>query len=338
MDEVEPRMEQAISTFAQISANVYIYSREECCAEDLIRKLRRVLDSEDDLELATLENLRIAEERRKRRRPEVLQRTRVRWRPDIYAQAAGEAPRSEAAQPAPDATPGRHRAEETRQRRRVKIYAKGDVVEIFSNSHQKWFLDGEVVQVVKDGGRIDGFQVRAGSMKVLYNNGGTFRWVPPQEVADSLRPSPRPRPPEPLIGMLALQEASWFTMKWTNMYVELHKGFLQWWHSRADATSGKKPLGSFYLLGLQEDEQGNRFKFKADSTGGLNFTFQAESAEQVEVWVSALWSHAGYCEEACEYYQAKVGGFKVREELLKAIEVRHSKRMPLAEAKAKGGR
>jgi len=57
----------------------------------------------------------------------------------------------------------------------VKLYAKGDLVDVYSSHNKKWFTDGEIVDNTKDGMQIDGFKVRAGSMKIVYDNGSRFK-------------------------------------------------------------------------------------------------------------------------------------------------------------------
>lgn len=207
----------------------------------------------------------------------------------------------------------------TRQRKKVKMFGKGDVCEVFSVKHGKWFLDAEITETTDESCYLDGFRVVAGSMKIIYDNGTRFKWVAPHEMEELVRESPRPRPPEPLVGQLTKEQHFWFLTNWTKMYFELQKGFLQWWRTKEDAGNGGKALGSVYLLGLQLQDEDATFKVRTESSEGAVHAFQADSAEEVARWVEALWVHAGYCEEVSDFYEAKVGGVMVRKELLNVM-------------------
>merc|ERR1719469_1746145 len=107
------------------------------------------------------------------------------------------------------------------------------LLRVYSQKHKTWMLDAEIVDVVRESCVIDGFQVRAGSMKVEYANGARYKWVAPQQVEQELRPSPRPRPPNPMVGMLSKMAHGWWITMWHDRYFELNKGFLQWWVTEA---------------------------------------------------------------------------------------------------------
>jgi len=72
--------------------------------------------------------------------------------------------------------------------------------------------------------QIDDFKVRAGSMKIVYDNGSRFKWVAPQQMDDVLQPSTRPRPPGSKVGHLQKETNSWFGAKYAEPYVELNHG------------------------------------------------------------------------------------------------------------------
>merc|ERR1740121_2394302 len=77
----------------------------------------------------------------------------------------------------------------SRQRKSIKPMKLGDQVEVYSQRHGKWMLDGEVVEFVQETCRRDDLQVRAGSMKVIFNNGTNFRWLEPTLFEENVRPS-----------------------------------------------------------------------------------------------------------------------------------------------------
>merc|ERR1712117_1002402 len=66
------------------------------------------------------------------------------------------------------------------QRQIAKAYRVGDLVEVRSINHDTWIMDAEIVDRVTEKCEKDGKTRRAGSVKVLYNDGERFRWVPPQ--------------------------------------------------------------------------------------------------------------------------------------------------------------
>lgn len=207
----------------------------------------------------------------------------------------------------------------SRQRKKMKLFQVGDVVEVFSARQNKWFTDAEVVDVAREVVNEKGMKVPAGSTKIVYDQGTRFKWVAPQEMEQFVRPSTRPRPPEALSGELLKETHYWFITSWTKYYFEVNKGFLQWWNNREDAASNVAAVGSVYLLGLQQKDDGVLFKLRADSTGGAVFAFQSESPEETSAWVDTLWLHSAYCDDVQEHFEAQVGGTEVRKELLNVM-------------------
>jgi len=313
---MEPQMENAIRQFAPHSAKIVLRSQEECTVENLVAKLRSVVGNLD-LELITVEHFHAAVMRWEEEHPELLALEKKKKQHfDILHNMA--APKSKEAAPELEKSEA-PQEEPSRQRRKVKLFAKGDVCEVFSVKHGKWFLDGEITDAITESSYRDGLRVVAGSMKATYDNGVRFKWVAPHEVEALVRESPRPRPPEPLVGELTKQQVFWFLTRWTKMHCELNKGFLQWWYTEEDAKSGAQPLGSSYMLGLQQQDEDVSFKLRTESSEGEVLSFIAASTEEVSTWVEALWVHAGYCEEVCEFYEAKLGGLMVRKELMSVM-------------------
>merc|ERR1740121_481744 len=95
------------------------------------------------------------------------------------------------------------------QRSKMKMYEIGDVVEVFSLKSQKWILDGEIADLVKETCVKDGFKIRAGSIKVLYENATRFKWVAPQNVPDHIRRSARVKPPPHIMDTMEIEVSLW---------------------------------------------------------------------------------------------------------------------------------
>jgi len=188
--------------------------------------------------------------------------------------------------------------DQIQQRSVVKMLARGDRVEIFSESQQEWMLDGEVVEVVKQRCSRDGLQLRPGSTKVVYGHGRRYKWLSPGMLDEMVRPLPLPRLPESLSGDLVLgTTAGWFRSKREAMYVELDKGFLQWWREEEDAKAGQKPVGAVHLLGAQKEATDVRIQLRADGGRGAVCEMEAGSAAEASRWSKALWEHVRYCTE-----------------------------------------
>lgn len=84
----------------------------------------------------------------------------------------------------------------------------------------------------------DGCKLAAGSVKVLYNNSKTFKWILPSQFKSMLRVSSRPSAPYALAGQLLKQTHNWITT-WHLRHFEVSRGYLQWWATVDDANAGK---------------------------------------------------------------------------------------------------
>lgn len=315
---MEPEMDAAIRRFAPFSAKVRIHSKEECTVESLVENLRSAVCV--GVEKLTMDNFQLAPEQHRNQRPENHENEQKRRQTMEHVERMEPpTPRSGAVLPEPEVVPAEQQWQATRQRKRLKLWSRGDMVEIFSKKNQKWFLDAEITDVVYEGGIRDGFRVAAGSMKVVYDNGSRFKWVGPNEMEELLRASPRPRPPKPLVGNLRKESHYFFVTEWTQQHMEVNMGFLLWWPSKDEARSGKAPSGSVYLLGLRQQDSGAYFQLRAESTHGAVFSFQADSAERSAEWVRSLRAHAAYCEEVRQLQEAKDAGTEVCNELLSVL-------------------
>lgn len=190
--------------------------------------------------------------------------------------------------------------EDIAQRKKVKRFRPGDQVEVWSIKYDRWIGDAEIVEVLTESAIRDGNNIRAGSVKVLYKNKGRFKWIPPQLVDEVLRVSGRPPVPDPKIGEL-LKEIHTDVTEWCPVHVEVNEGFIQWWIDEEAARRGEQPQGIAYLFMLQMFNEGLQIKLRTDSTQGGVHAFKAESEEEVQIWVEALWEHAGHCGDMMEH-------------------------------------
>lgn len=328
-----PQMEEALRKFVPYSAKIDLHSPEECTAENLIAKLLSGASGQD-AGLLTVEKFHAAVTDWLDKHPELQVKEKRKLAHMKYLQEF-DAPRAEIAAPEAEVVAQTDVPSLRRQRTKMKLFQKGDVVEVFSTKHNKWYLDAEVVDVLSESSLVDSIRVSAGSMKVVYDNGQRFKWVAPHEMEALVRESPRPRPPEPLIGDLQKEGHIWFITRWQACHVELQKGFLQWWGTKEEAEIGKPAWGSIYLLGLQQHDRDNYFKVRSEQSNGALYHFMAEDVVKAVDWVEAMWVHAGYCEEVAEYYEAKLGGVMVRHELMNVMMRREIQSVSTARARTK---
>jgi len=323
---MEPVMDKAIRRFVAVAGKVHVQSKEECTVEHLVGELRSIVGgmAADNI---TVENFNAAVLAHKEANPQIEEAEKIKEeKAKAIEQLVTPSPAAVAPEAEVDAVDNGS-AEETRQRKRVKLYAKGDLADVYSTHHKKWFTDAEIVEVTKEGMQRDGFRVRAGSMKVVYNNGSRFKWVAPQQMEDVLRPSTRPRPPGPMVGKLLKETNSWFGAEYAEHYFELNKGFLQWWATESDAAQGGLPQNALFLMGLQlvEEKEGTSFRLRAEDSHGVIFGFKAESEEEAQVWVELLWANAWYCEELYDYNLAQRKKTSAHKELLSVMQGRVKK-------------
>jgi hypothetical protein len=319
---MEPVMDKAIRRFVAVAGKVHVQSKEECTVEHLVGELRSIVEgmAADNI---TVENFNAAVLAHKEANPQIEEAEKIK---EEKAKAIEQLVTPLPAAVTPEAEVGAMDMvrEETRQRKRVKLYVTGDLVDVYSSHNKKWFTDGEIADVTKDGMQIDGFQVRAGSMKVVYDNGSRFKWVAPQQMDNVLQPSARPRPPGSKVGHLQKETNSWFGAKYGEHYVELNHGFLKWWATYSDAARGASPQSALCLMGLQlvEDKEGMSFRMRTQDSRGVVFGFKADSEEEAQAWVELFWEHAWYCEELYDYTLAQRKKKNAQKELLSVMQGR----------------
>lgn len=309
-----PAMQEAIckGSGVSVAATITVNTQEECSTGNLIDKVPKG----DNSKLFTLDNFDAAVELWKESHPhkEMFQQDHDDL---LEFLEAPEAEVAEAPEPEIDRELSDNSTDSPKQRKQVKAMHVGDLVEVYSVQLKRWFKDGEIIEAVQDACYMDGNRVMAGSVKVVYDKGKRYKWMAPHQMEELLRTSPWPRPPKPMLGMLKKEEFSWFGTGWSAYYVELHKGFLQCWRSKKEAQEGNKPAQSIFLLGLTQEEEKTSGDIIRMRCHGCVHSWKVEVLEAAEaaeidrmakLWSEALWAHAGYCEEVCEFYEESVGG------------------------------
>merc|ERR1719203_2738096 len=125
---VEPQMRDAVYKFAAFSATVHINSAEECTVENLVDKLRDVADSKS----INMDSFRAAAENQKEQHPAEDKLKQERQDHAAVVEKM-EVPRAEAAEAEPEVIPEAvHTRSSSKLRQKVKLFCKGDVVEIYS--------------------------------------------------------------------------------------------------------------------------------------------------------------------------------------------------------------
>merc|ERR1740121_2666390 len=308
-----PALMKVIRSFAACATDIHIQSQEECTVEHAVGKLADVVRGVE-AKLIDVENFNAAVQRHKEEHPKVQVLEEEKQGQMRYIESV-QVPSAEAVQPE---CAGVVASEDSaRLRKKVKSYSKGDMVEVWSSAHEQW-LDGEVAQVAAEScATEEGLQIPAGSVMVVFFGGRLFAWFTPQLTETHLRPSLRPKAARPRVGNLLKETHGWFALRHTR-YVELSKGFLRWWDTEESAKNSTAS-GMVYLLGLQQQRQGQDILLRTSGTQGLVYTFQAASEEDAEAWSQSLWEHAGFCQELREFSEAKAMGSKVKEELQQLV-------------------
>lgn len=301
----KPAMRKVIHSMTACAADVHFQSPEDCTVEHVVNKLCDVVRGVE-ANLITVENFEAAVEQHREQHPEVRLLEEERDEQIKYVDSV-KAPRPEVVRPEFEGLPP---IEETpRLRKKVKLYSKGDMVEVWSAKQQEWMFDGEVVEVAAESfiSVGDCLQVAAGSMMVVFANGALYEWLTPQLVETHLRPSPRPLAPSPMVGTLLKETHGWFTFR-HERYVELSKGFLRWWESEEAARKGEEAAGTVYLLNLQMQSMGQDINLRSSGTKGKIYTFEAATEEDTEAWSQALWAQSAYCQELRDVAEAEALG------------------------------
>merc|ERR1712242_646477 len=128
------------------------------------------------------------------------------------------------------------------QREPVKVLPVGTRVQVKANG--QLYEDGVVIDFLHSG-RIG---VRAGSVKVWYNAGRSVKLFSPRAARDELFPvESGPCPPLLPFGAVGQLSLKIGDNTYSQRYVELYGGYLNWWHRYEDAEKGGKPARSVRL-------------------------------------------------------------------------------------------
>jgi len=180
----------------------------------------------------------------------------------------------------------------------VHRWTKGELVDIWSASENKWFTDG-VIEEVRDKASTshEGKPLPAGCAKIVYNNGSRGKWLQPEALNDRNVVKPSIKPPH-FTGFMK-KETHNLLSEWHDRYFEMRDGFLTWWISKEDAKAGTKPQCSLELVKLQMKAAGSTTKFsiRTASSRGVVYNFDTNvtaGRHSVEEWANALKQHAAF--------------------------------------------
>jgi len=287
-------MDRSLSAHAPVAVRLYVGCQEDCNAERFIEALHQAATSDEERSLLTMSC----------------------YMDDCTRSGAESGDSSKLSKQlslnltsnwsdtAKHETGSVVQASRSVQRKRVKGYTPGDRVEVLSNRHGKW-MDGEVLEVVTESCIKDGIKVRAGSTKVLFNDGAHFKWMSPVQFEDLVRPSSKPRFPASLTSNLVMEVHTISGSWWVRTYGELNRGFFQWWHSQEEAEAGGPPVDCVNLLGLRQCLEGRTLRLQVDGAAGSVYACKVVDEYDVASWVEALWTHAEYCQEEFEVSNAE---------------------------------
>lgn len=339
-----PKIAAIVDKYAKTVGKLAIKSKEECTVAHLIEGLASLVKGQADEKLITAEAYELGVQNYKEALPEHFKPAQEARAQEAVQMAEEEAPRSEVAEetaqqdldpfltsapaspvnrtskdsaPAAVEAPPAVSEGSSRQRKAVKLYRVGDVVDVWSGRNQDWIIDGEVVAATDETIQVHGTKVSAGSVKVIYSRGQMYKWIPPAKFGELLRESLRPRPPDGHKGTM-LKQTHGFVSEWNERYFELRKGHLQWWENEEAAKKGT-PGRAIYLLGANIQELETSFRLLSDGTKGVIYHFDAGSRESMVLWAETAWAHAEYCEEMRELAKAARSGREAREELMEAF-------------------
>merc|ERR1719410_1291088 len=186
---MEPQMQKIMQTFVSFAVTAQFQSKEECVPELMIEQLRSVIRGMAvGAELLTLERYQAAMEDFKEQSNE---EEDIQVTARVMEKLAAPAPQIVDAEFEDAEAPVQE--ERKLQRKSFKPYETGDPVDVWSTRLARWITDGEVGEMTKETIMDHGFKIRAGSVKVFYENGTKFKWVPPSQIQDFLRRSLRPK-------------------------------------------------------------------------------------------------------------------------------------------------
>jgi len=183
----------------------------------------------------------------------------------------------------------------------------GDPVAVFSKN--AWIDDGVIMEISTT---IEVFQTLTllpGSIKVQYEGEKKLKWIPESHVSQYLKRSNRPPTPKTLKGELLKESWGEDEVQWNTRFLQLKKGWLQWWDSKEEAASGEKPHQSFALVGLALGSAGTVLSLRAQTTKGTVYNFDTrqhqDPAKTLQDWMQSLREHAEFIDAMKKAKRAK---------------------------------
>lgn len=187
-------------------------------------------------------------------------------------------------------------------------FNKGDQVDIWSHTENKWFTDG-VIEETRDEASttVDGKPLPAGAAKIVYSNGQRGKWLQPEILNDRsvVKPSIKPA----VFNGFMKKETHNIMSEWHTRHFELRDGFLTWWITIEDAKAGTKPQCSLELVGLQmkATDKSTKISIRSASSRGVVYNFDSNAGttpKSIEDWVAALKLHAAFANRMYKFRTA----------------------------------
>merc|ERR1719330_762250 len=183
-------MQKKLSAYVTVSASVEVARSEDASLEALIAKL--VEAEPDEAEGLTAQSYDAALQ--EFLRPDDAEEDAEHGVDEVMEEIMNNPPPAlepDAGQEAFEQAPAEGQEDDglTKQRKPIKVYGKGEYVQVYSNAANIWHDDGVIIEVIEEQSMKDGFLLAAGSMKAQYSNGKRFKWVTPLQADSSLRAS-----------------------------------------------------------------------------------------------------------------------------------------------------
>jgi len=163
------------------------------------------------------------------------------------------------------------------------VFSERDAVDVWSNTHRRWFLDGRVTKTDPDG-TIDPKRVM-GSILVTFDQGQQRKWIQPKLQKKVLRPGCSE---EILKVSTASDDSEWCGSHTAMMHTEIREGWFQCWRTLEEASMGDKAQRGFKIKETRVERAGVRFKLISH---GQVLKFEAASQEQAQRWQESFLQH-----------------------------------------------
>merc|ERR1712150_184316 len=158
-----------------------------------------------------------------------------------------------------------------------------DAVDVWSDTHRRWFLDGRVTKTDPNG-TIDPKRVM-GSILVTFDKGKQCKWIQPKLQKSVLRPGCSE---EILQVSTASEDSEWCDSHTAMMHTEIREGWFQCWRTLEEASAGAKAQRSFNIKDTRVERTGVRFRLISHDQV---LSFKAASQEQAQRWQESYLQH-----------------------------------------------